>query len=161
MYKSDKYLKLIEKNNNTLFGQFLEKFQSINSSIIYTVTQEKYEGFVILFNCLNEDFFYDHDLHIELEKFVKNNSFKSVTYVKFENYNEKDKIEIILNQLLKDSEEIKKQKNTVVVELPKVVNDTFCLKTKFSKTFISNNRESKKLLFLTNQKSLIELYEKI
>jgi hypothetical protein len=152
------------KNDNIMygiFGEFSENFETINSTKIGVITQEEYLGIKLLINCIDDVFFSDENLIDHFENFVENVFFKSATYVKFENYNEKDDIEILLNQLLKDSEEIINQNETVAIELPITNEKTFDLDAKFSKTFISNNRENKKILLMTNNKSLIELYEKI
>lgn len=161
MSESNQSLKLIEKNDSTLFGQFLEKFESENFTEIYITTLKQYEGFVFLFDCLDNQFFCNNDLSYEFNEFIQNNSFKSLTHIKFKNYNKKDDIENLFDLLLKNSKELKKQKETVIVELSTLQNEIFNFKTKFCKNLISNNKKNKKFLFLTNNKSLIKLYEKI
>ena len=161
MTKSDRSLKLIKKNDSTLFGQFLEKFESENLTTIYITTLKQYEGFVILLDCLDKKFFSDENLIDDFVAFGKNNTFKSITFVKFKDYNEKDDIEFLIKELMIYSEELMNQKETVAIELPTTNEKLFDLKTNFSKTFISTNQKNKKILFLTNDKSLIKLYEKL
>lgn len=152
------------KNDNVMygiFGEFSENFETINSTIIGIITQEDYLGVRVLIDYIDDKFFSDENLINHFENFVENISFDSITCIKFENYNEKDDIEIIIKNLMQCSEEIINQNETVAIELPTTYEKTFDLDTKFSKTFISNNRENEKILLLTNNKSLIELYEKI
>lgn len=141
MTESDQFLKLIKKNDSTLFGQFLEKFESENLTTIYITTLKQYEGFVFLLDCLDDQFFYNDDLSSEFNKFIKNNFFKSLTHIKFENYNEKDNIENLFELLLKNSKELKKQKETVIIELSTLQNEIFNFKTKFCKNLTSNNKK--------------------
>ena len=159
------YLKLIEKNNKPLcllFGQFQEKFESINSTKIGIVTQTDFEEFRFLYDCLDKKCFASNkNPIIQINKFIQSISWKSLTFVKFEKFSEQDNIEILIEQLLKESEELKNQTNTIIVELPTLQNKKFKFNTKFDKMFISTNKQNKNFLFFTNEKSLINLYEKI
>lgn len=162
---SDQLLKLIEKNNKPFcffFGQFQEKFESLNSTKIGIITQTNFEKFQFLYECLDAKCFEnDKNLTIQINKLVQNVSQKSLTFVKFEKFNEQDNFEILIKQLLEQSEELKNQTNTVIIELPTMQNKKFKFETKFDKTFISTNKENKNFLFFTNEKSLIILYEKL
>jgi hypothetical protein len=152
------------KNDNIMygiFGEFSENFENINSTKIGVITQEEYLGVRVLIDYIDDRFFSDEKLINYFENFIENISFDSITHVKFENYNEKDDVEIIIKELMRCSEEIINQNETVAIELPTSQEKAFDLETNFLKTFISTNRENKKILFLTNNKSLIELYEKI
>lgn len=152
------------KNDNAmcgLFGKFSENFETINSTVIGVITQEEYLGVRFLIDCIDDRFFSDENLIDYFENFVENISFKSITSVKFKNYSEKDDIELLVKEIMQYSEEIINQNETIAIELPTTDNKTFDLKTNFSKTFISTNQKNKKILLLTNNKSLIELYEKI
>ena len=146
MSESDKSLKLIEKNDSALFGQFLENFETINSTKIGIITQEDYLGVRVLIDYIDDKFFSDENLIDHFENFVENICFKSITFAKFENYNEKDDIEIIIKNLMQCSEEIINQNETIAIELPTTYEKTFNLDTKFSKTFISNNRKNEKMV---------------
>ena len=145
--ESDKSLKLIEKNDSALFCQFLENFETINSTKIGIITQEDYLGVRVLIDYIDDKFFSDENLIDHFENFVENICFKSITFAKFENYNEKDDIEIIIKNLMQCSEEIINQNETIAIELPTTYEKTFNLDTKFSKTFISNNRKNEKMVF--------------
>lgn len=159
-----KIFKKYSKNNNLMygiFGEFSENFETINSTKIGVITQEEYFGIKVLINCIDNVFFYEKNLIEHFENFIEKNCFKSITFVKFNNYIEKDNIETIIKDLIQYSEEIINQNETIAIELPTTDKETFDLETKFSKTFISTNRENKKILLLTNNKSLIQLYGKI
>jgi hypothetical protein len=152
------------KNDNIMygvFGEFSENFETVNSTKIGVITQEEYLGVRVLIDYIDDRFFSDKKLINHFENFIENISFDSITHVKFKNYNEKDDIEIIIKELMQCSEEIINQNETIAIKLPTINKKTFDLKTKFTKTFISTNRENKKILLLTNNKSLIELYKKI
>jgi hypothetical protein len=152
------------KNNNAmcgLFGEFSEKFETINSTVVGIITQEEYSGVRVLIDYIDDRFFSDKNLINHFENFIENISFDSITYVKFKNYNEKDDVEIIIKELMRCSEEIINQNETVAIELPTTHDKAFDLETNFSKTFISINRDNEKILFFTNNESLIRLYEKL
>jgi hypothetical protein len=152
------------KNNSVicgLFGDFRENFETINSTVIGVITKEEYLGVGFLIDCIDNRFFFDESLIDHFENFIENIFFKSITSVKFKNYNEKDDVEIIIKELMQYSEEMINQKETITIELPTTDKNTFDIETTFSKTFISNNRDGKKILFFTNNESLIKLYSKI
>lgn len=150
-----------KKSMCVLFGKFLERFETINSTVIYTFTQEEFLGIRVLLDCLDDRFFSDENLIDDFVAFGKNNSFKSITLIKFEDYSEKDDIELLVKEIMQYSEETINQKETIAIELPTIDEKTFDLKSNFVKTFMSTNQKNKKILFLTNDKSLIELYGKL
>lgn len=144
-----------------ILGKFSENFETINSTSIGVITKEEYLGFKTLFDCLDYKILSDKNLVDPFEQFIENNCFKSITFVKFKDYNKKDDLDIIFKELMQYSEEMINQKETIAIELPITDKKTFDLETTFSKNFISTNKENKKILLLTNNKSLIELYEKL
>lgn len=152
------------KNNNAmcgLFGKFSENFETINSTVIGVITQEEYLGFKTLLECLDDRILSDINLIDPFEEFIENNCFKSITFVKIKNYSEKDDIELLIKELMQYSEETINQKETIAIELPTINEKIFDLKSNFTKTFFSTNKDNKKILLLTNNKSLIKLYENI
>ncbi len=163
MKSEDQILRLVERFNKnkacSLFNQFHEKFVSKNSSQIIITTKEQFECVSTLNDCLDKHFFEKDDLFCHFNKFWQNEKIQSTTYVEFEFYNKQEHVNTLLQHLLAKSEEVKKQKDVVIIKLPTTVNLFFKFITNFNRTFISNNRKNESFLIFTNNVSLIELYE--
>ena len=165
MKSEDQILRLVERFDKnkacSLFNQFHEKFVSKNSSQIIITTKEQFECVSTLNDCLDKHFFEKDDLYCHFNKFWQNKKIQSTTYVEFEFYNKQEHVNTLLQHLLAKSEEVKKQKDVVIIKLPTTENLFFKFITNFNRTFISNNRKNECFLIFTNNVSLIELYERL
>lgn len=163
MKNKDQILKLVEKVNIdrvcSLFNDFHEKFESKNSSQMFVTTKEQFDCVSVLMDCLDRAFFENDNLYYYFNKFWQNEKIRSVTYVEFQSYNKQEPIDVLLLQLLTESEEIKKQTNTVIIKLPTTKNLCLNLSNNFNKFFKSENLKNEIFLIFTNNSSLIELYE--
>lgn len=152
-------LKLVEnvQDNHLLFNQFHEKYQSSNFSLITVSTKDQLNNMQTLVECLDDRLFnYSY-----LEEFLQNKKNISTTYVNFQIYKTRENINSMLNQLLNESEELKKQTDTIIIKLPNDVPVPLNIKTNLNKTFISTNVKKETFIIFTNNIYLIELYEKL
>ena len=126
MKNEDPVLNLVEKLGSNrvcpLFGHFHEKFESQNFSKITITTKEQFDCASTLLACLDRSFFENDDSQFNFNKFWQNEKFHSMAYAEFQSYNNQDPVDILLQQLLVKSEEIKKQTSTVIIKLPTTEN---------------------------------------
>lgn len=155
----DSSLELIEKKQDTysLFNRFCEKYQSSNLSQIIVTTKNQLDDIQALVECLDERIFN----HPKFEDFLQNKKNTSTTYVNFQIHKTHENLSLILTQLLNESQELKKQTDTIIIKLPDNVTVPFNIKTNLNKTFISTNLKKEIFMMFTNNIYLIELYEEL
>ena len=155
----DSYLELLERTQDTysLFNRFCEKYQSSNLSQIIVTTKKQLDDIQALVECLDERIFN----HPKFEDFLQNKKNTSTTYVNFQIHKTHENLSLILTQLLNESQELKKQTDTIIIKLPDNVTVPFNIKTNLNKTFISTNLKKEIFMMFTNNIYLIELYEEL
>lgn len=163
MKNEDHILRLVEKENPnrvcSLFNHFHEKFESRSLNQIIVTTKEQFDCASILLDCLDKSFFENDYLQLNFNKFWQNGKFQSITYAEFQTYDNQEPVDVLLQQLLVKSEEIRKQTSTVIIKLPTTENLYLDFEINFDKFFISCNSKDENFLILTNSLPLIELYE--
>jgi hypothetical protein len=162
---TSKLIELIEKANDSVscsfFGQPHERFRDSNCNQITISTKKLFECNATLIDCLDKKFFENSLLIKKFDIFIQNNSCQTVTYVNFESFVEQSNLQIVIEQLLIESEELKKQTDTVVFKIPTQTNLPFGLRHSFLKSYFSYNIKNEKFLIVTNNKCLIKLHEKV
>jgi len=155
----DSSLELIEKKQDiySLFNRFCEKYQTSNCSQIIVTTKKQLDDIQALVECLDERIF-DHP---RFKDFLQSKKNTSTTYVSFQIYKTQENLSLILTQLLNESEELKKQTDTILIKLPDNATVPFNIKTNLNKTFISTNLEKEIFMMFTNNIYLTELYEEL
>lgn len=160
------HLKLIESYLNSSRAKLFKNYEVFESSSCVRITTAKNYGFDCLrslIECADEKISPENQQFKQFKIFLRTNEDSSSTNIRFDQKNEISCNEFlnIIEQLFEQSEIVKNEKDTLIVELPLVDINFPVSAFSFKKSFLTKNSCNKSFLIFTNESKLIDLYEKI
>jgi hypothetical protein len=158
-------LKLIKRFSNSQIVELFKSYEIFESSTSVQITVSKNYSFDYirsLIECVDERISLEDRLYDQFEKFLQKNEDRTSINIRFDQKNgiSRDEFVNIIARLFEQSEIVKNEKDTMIVELPLDDLNFSISAFSFKKCFQSKGN-LKSFLIFTNDPELIDLYKKL
>ena len=159
-------LKLLESNLNPSHARLFKNYEVFESSSCVRITTAKNYGFDYLrslIECVDERISLEDRLYGQFDEFLQKNEDRSSTNIRFDSEDGifRDEFVNIIARLFEQSEIVKNEKDTMIVELPLDDLNFSISAFSFKKCFQSKGNCTKSFLIFTNEPELIDLYKNV
>jgi hypothetical protein len=158
-------LKLLERSSDSRIVELFKSYEIFESSTFVRIAVSKNYSFDYirsLIECVDERISLEDRLYVQFDEFLQKNEDRTSTNIRFNQKNgiSRDEFVNIIARLFEQSEIVKNEKDTMIVELPLDDLNFSISAFSFKKCFQSKGN-LKSFLIFTNDPELIDLYKKL
>jgi hypothetical protein len=158
-------LKLIKRSSDSQIVELFKSYEIFESSTSVRITISKNYSFDYirsLIECVDERISIEDRLYVQFDEFLQKNEDRTSINIRFDQKNgiSRDEFVNIIARLFEQSEIVKNEKDTMIVELPLDDLNFSISAFSFKKCFQSKGN-LKSFLIFTNDPELIDLYKKL